>query len=234
MGLLHAVLALDINPYEFACDSAAFGIPQFWNVVTNLPLFFVGLRGLRHLQRAGRLGERAYFNWAGLWVSTALVCVGSILYHWRLDPLGLALDRVAICGVIAFLTAHVLDVARGVGPSRRFSLALLLLCEATVLAWVLGASAWFYGSLQAGGGLFALALLLDARRKGVLRSPIGPLLLFTGSYGVAKLLELFDARVCEWTGFIGGHPLKHLASALGLWFLGAMMRAELGNGHTRT
>ena len=225
--------ALNIDPYEFACDAARFGIPHFWNVTTNLALLLVGCGGLLRLARAGRLGHPSYFNWAGLWLSTAAVAVGSGLYHWRLDPFGLAVDRVAICGVIAFLIAHVLDVALGIGPSRRLSLAILAVCEATVLAWVLGASAWIYGSLQAGGGLIALLLFLQGWRRGTLRAPMAPLLLFLACYGVAKLLELYDAPICELTGCIGGHPLKHLASALGLWFMGGMMRVQLQSEGTR-
>jgi hypothetical protein len=220
------LLALEIDPYHFACDGSLGPIPHFWNVVTNLPFLYVGLRGLQVLRRRGLLGHPAFFNWAGLWVSTALLCLTSGAYHWCLTPFGLAIDRVAICGIIAFLGAHVAHVGLGLGPHRGLSLAFVLACQATVLAWALGASAWWYGGLQIAGATCLLWVAVVAQRAGRLAVSPRPLYAFAACYALAKVFEAADVPVCELTGVIGGHPLKHLASAVGLAILARMMVAE--------
>ena len=219
-------LDLDPDPYTFACDGDLLGIPHFWNVVTNLPYLVIGLWGLHLLARHRLLGAPAFRNWTGIWISTALVCVGSGLYHWFLTPWALGLDRIAICGVIAFLAAHVLHVVLRIGPSLGLSLGLLAACEATVIAWYLGASPWWYGALQAIAGLGTLAIVLVWHRRGRHTFSPKPLYLFCGYYALAKLLELLDQPICDLTGVLGGHPLKHLASAIGLACLGRLMIQE--------
>ncbi|MDJ0523699.1 MAG: hypothetical protein QNJ90_16655 [Planctomycetota bacterium] len=227
-------LAINPDPYEFACDGPLLGIPHFWNVVTNLAFLVVGWWGLRYLRRRGLALSPAFRNWTGVWVSSVVLCFTSGAYHWFLTPWGLAVDRVAICGIIAFVTAHLIHVVLGRGPSLRISLGLLLLCEATVVVWVLGGSPWWYGALQAIAGFGALALVIAAHARGRLSFSPKPVYLFCGWYAVAKLLELFDVPICEALGFMGGHPWKHVASAIGLWCLGRMMVAEAETGEGAT
>ena len=40
-----------------------------------------------------------------------------------------------------------------------------------------------------------------------------------GAYAVAKLFEHFDVKVFELLGFISGHTIKHLFSALAVYFI---------------
>jgi len=224
--LLPSILAFDPDPYAFACDGDLLGVPHFWNVVSNLPYLVIGLWGLRFLARRGLLTRPAFRNWTGIWISTALVAVGSGLYHWFLEPWALGADRIAICGIFAFVAAHVIHRVFARGPSLAFSLSLLLLCEATVAAWLLGASTWWYGGLQTLAGLGTLAVVLVAHRRGTLTFSPKPVYLFCAYYALAKLLELLDEPICNMTGLVGGHPLKHVASAIGLWYFGRWMAAE--------
>ena len=223
-------VALDISPYHFACDGEIFGIPHFWNLLTNVPLLLLGVHGLRRARKLARDGRAVSFNWIGIWISTIAIGLGSIAYHGWLTPWGLALDRIAISGLIAFFLAHTADVALGIGPSRRLSFGLLVACQATVLVWILGGTAWIYGVLQAVGGVAVLAVFVRggwrARRGlGPLSVSPRPVYLFALCYGLAKLFELYDEPVCELTGFLGGHPIKHVFSALGILAFGRMMTA---------
>ena len=54
-----------------------------------------------------------------------------------------------------------------------------------------------------------------------------PIFWFTGYYALAKVVEVADGMVCDWTGVIGGHPFKHLLAAAGLVCLQRMMRAQM-------
>jgi len=224
--LLHGLAGIDIDPYHFACDGPLFGIPHFLNVVTNVPFFFVGLWGLVHLHRAGRLTDPRFFNWAGLWLSVAVLMFGSGAYHWYLTPGTLAFDRFCITGIIAFLGAELAATTFRYGPSRRLSLLLLALCAGTVVLWMLGTTSWFYGALQGVGGVGALVLAIWARRRGRIGPEVSrPVLLFAGFYALAKVAEVLDEPVCELTGMFGGHPIKHLLSTAGLLCLGIWMRS---------
>ena len=40
-----------------------------------------------------------------------------------------------------------------------------------------------------------------------------------GAYTIAKLCEHFDAQLFEFLGFISGHTIKHLFSALAVYFI---------------
>lgn len=227
-----APLALDISPYEFACDGTLMGIPHFWNVVTNIPFLLIGIWGTREVRRLKQAGRRTSFNWLGIWVSTACIGLGSGAYHLFLTPFGLGLDRLAIAALIAFLLAHVAHVIHGIGPSRRLTFWLVLVSETTVVVWMLGGSPWFYGVLQAAAGVGILLVVLRAdlrARRGVRHLSVrpGPLYLFALCYGLAKVCELLDEEVCTWTGWIGGHPLKHVFAALGLLLLAPLMRRDL-------
>ena len=226
-------LALEISPYEFACDGPFVGIPHFWNVITNVPFVVLGLWQLRRVKRLRQAGVSVSFNWTGLWLSTIGIGLGSGIYHWFLTPFGLGIDRLAIAGLIAFLLLHTADVALGIGPNRRLSLWVFLACEASVLLWMLGGTAWIYAGLQACGALVVLLAFgladLKARQTGrTKRPPSGPVYAFAACYALAKIFEILDAPICELTGFLGGHPLKHLAAAVGLLFLSRMMPTDEG------
>jgi len=221
-------LALEISPYEFACDGEMFGIPHFWNVASNGAFLLLGLYGLWRVRVLRRSGRTVSFNWTGIWASTAAIGLGSMAYHSWLNEAGLALDRFAICGLMAFIMALAAEVALGIGPSRRVSLGLFVLSQATVVIWLLGGTEWPYAVLQAlaGVGVVAVVVRADMRaRRGIgplAVSPV-PIYLFSGCYALAKVAEALDVPVCELTGFIGGHPFKHLLAALGLLLLGRMM-----------
>ncbi len=222
------VIAIDFDVYEFACDGARWGVPHAWNVLSNVPFLFVGLWGLVTMARGGALSDGRFRNWTGLWISTALLCFGSGVYHWVPEPWSLALDRACIGGIIAFIGAHAVTTCLQVPSTRELSLALLIVCELSVGAWYLGIDGgWMYATLQAGGGVGVLLLYAVAWRKGRLRTSPAPVFLFSACYALAKIVEVGDQVVCDWTGVIGGHPFKHLLAALGLIFLGGMMKAEM-------
>lgn len=226
MTLLHGLAAIDIDPYAFACDETLFSVPHFFNVVTNLSFLLVGVWGLLHLARAGRLTDRRFVNWVGLWTSVVVLTFGSGAYHWYLTPATLAFDRFCITSIIAFLGAEIIAAVFGWGPSRRLSLLFVVLSAGTVVAWLLGTTSWFYGVLQAAGGLGAVGVTVWAFRRGRIgREVLQPVLLFAAFYGVAKIFEVLDAPICDLTGGIGGHPVKHLLSAAGLLCLGAWMKS---------
>ena len=91
---------------------------------------------------------------------------------------------------------------------------------------MLGTTSWFYGVLQGAGGVAAVLVAVLAFRRGTIgRDVLRPILLFAALYALAKVAEVLDEPVCALTGVVGGHPVKHLLSAVGLLCLGGWMRA---------
>src|SRR5262249_60185116 len=64
------------NFYEFADQSTLFRIPDFWNVVSNIPFIVVGAMGLWLLRLGAAIGV--------LFLGVLLTGFGSAYYH--LDP----------------------------------------------------------------------------------------------------------------------------------------------------
>jgi hypothetical protein len=192
-------------------DARSFAsIPNFWDVVTNLPFVFVGAWGLvalHGLQTAGITRRALQVFFVGL----ILTCLGSSYYHWAPSSFGLAVDRagiaVAFAGVIALALADrvsLLLAQRSLWPLLIAAVAAAGLphAQGNVLPWAL---------IQFGG----IALVLMA----ACRAPLAHGLKIRwvqviAWYALAKVLEMNDEAVFEITGeLISGHSLKHLAAA---------------------
>jgi hypothetical protein len=209
-------LAIDFDPYGFACDGPLFGVPHGANVLTNLPFLCIGLWALARLRRGGGPAA-ADRNRVGLWVSVALLAFGSGAYHVYLTPATLAADRVCISAILAFAVAEILAVVWPALRRASVSFGLLALTELSVALWCLGATSLIYGGLQAVGSVAMAWLAVRAWRTGRLSGlALRSLLLFIALYALAKVFEVLDDPICRWTGGLAGHPLKHLLSAAAL------------------
>ena len=84
IGMLMAEpIAQDSGYHQFADQRTILGVPNFWNVVSNLPFLIVGLMGLFSLLRSGRIQfivelKPAYVLF---FAGVALVNFGSGYYH---------------------------------------------------------------------------------------------------------------------------------------------------------
>ena len=92
-----------IGYHSFADTRSFIGIPNFWNVISNLPFLFVGVAGLLVvLRRAYRGGLPSLHIAYGLFFAgVAAVCFGSGYYHWSPSNQTLAWDRLPMA--VAFM-----------------------------------------------------------------------------------------------------------------------------------
>src|SRR5215813_6215925 len=74
--LLLPLIPQDQNYHQFADQRTILGIPNFWNVVSNLPFLAVGASGLRRF----RYSPATIVFFLGVF----LTGIGSSYYHW--DP----------------------------------------------------------------------------------------------------------------------------------------------------
>ena len=100
-----AVFFLDPIPqdpayHHFADDRLLWGIPNLWNVLTNLPFLVVGTIGLRYCLRTKP--RFAASSWMVFFVGVALVSFGSAYYHLAPNNSTLFWDRLPM--TVAFMS----------------------------------------------------------------------------------------------------------------------------------
>src|SRR6185312_6377098 len=100
--------------HAFADDRTLLGVPNFWNVVSNLPFLGVGLAGLRALLPAGspvvaRFREpRERWAWATVFAAVLLTGLGSAWYHLAPGDARLVWDRLPIALMYGALIVAIL------------------------------------------------------------------------------------------------------------------------------
>jgi hypothetical protein len=208
--------------YHFFADQRTFlGIPNFANVVSNLPFAVIGLWGLFFLHgscddRRGQhfLDPRERWPYAFVFLGLVLTAFGSSYYHLAPDNARLVWDRLPM--TIAFMSMVAAIITEHV--SLRFGLLLLplllLVGLSSVLQWYASelhgvGDLRFYAAVQVYSALVILAALLFPRRY-TLSAYLGIVAVF---YVLAKVLEAFDTQVFAAGHVLSGHTLKHLAAA---------------------
>jgi hypothetical protein len=226
---LQQPIAQPIDYHQFADAKTIFVIPNFWNVVSNIPFLIVGLLGLYEVLMGKGKGGLPNLKWlyATFFFFVGCACFGSIYYHLSPSHATLAWDRVPIASaILAFLTIIV-------GEHINESLARKLLVPLLVLgAW----SVWYWhhteqlgqGDLRAYLLVQFLSILVIAMILMLFPSKLsgtGYVWAMFASYAIAKVLEELDTPLYTLTdGFISGHPLKHVVAALGMGFFVIALR----------
>jgi len=234
IGAVFHVPPIPQNPayHRFADHRMIFGIPNFWNVISNLPFLLVGLLGMGGLARrelARGLPELRAVYWT-VFVGVGAVAFGSSYYHWAPSNATLVWDRlpmtVAFMAFFAAIVGERIDVQAG----RRLLVPLLAVGIGSVFYW-------HFGELRGTGDLrpyavvqflpmILIPLILILYPASVRSS--GYLWLVLLLYGASKLAELWDSTIFHALGGLSGHSIKHLVAALGTCcFLLALQRRRV-------
>ena len=210
--------------HHFADGRTLLGIPRALNVLSNVPFLVVGLLGVLLLAKKLRIPERnAYLV---LFIGVTLTCFGSAYYHADPSNARLIWDRLPMTlGFMGLFTAVLSERV----SSRLTHLLLPLLA--------LGIASVAYWAVTERRGAGDLRLYLIVQFLPLLLIPLilwlfppkygrtGDIVGAIGFYGLAKVLELFDAQIYAGTaGLVSGHTLKHLAAATAAFCLLRMLR----------
>ncbi len=199
--------------HVFADQRTIFGIDNFWNVVSNIPFIVVGVFGLVRLSRVPHVSLRLPCLLLGTGV--ILVGLGSACYHYRPSTATLVWDRLPM--TITFMAFFSLVLSDRV--SARLGHALLW---PLVGAGAASVAYWYWTELHHQGDLRAYAvvqflplmlipsMLLAFRGRWLSTGWLWGMLT---AYVLAKLAEFYDGALYGYTGFGGGHSLKHVLAA---------------------
>lgn len=206
--------------HDYADQRVFLGIPYFWNVVSNLPMFFIGLYGLRQAILYFNRRPAGVARWIPMVLSCGIfiTCFGSAYYHWAPSNHTLLWDRLPM--TLMFMSLFALLMYDYLGPhTGKWSFWLALpLGIASVLYW--------HFTEESGQGdlrPYALVQFFPMLAAPVLmlfhpgKVPYVRYILFIiGWYALAKFCEHYDKPIYAALGFWSGHTLKHLIGAVGL------------------
>ncbi len=202
--------------HAFADGRSGLGLPNFWNVASNLPFLLVGFLGLGQLRLQAQERRAGYQVFC---IGVMLVSLGSGWYHWAPDTPRLAWDRLPMTLAFMALFSLVLQDRVSAQLGRAMLWPLVLAGAASVFYWD-----W---SEEQGQGdlrpyalvqflpLLLIPLMLLLWRGRCIRDTW--MWATIGAYALAKLAEYLDSQLLQATGFLSGHSLKHLLAALGAW-----------------
>jgi ceramidase len=198
----------DPRYHAFADQRTIWGIPNFWNVVSNLPFFLVaiwGIRALRNREAFLQPWERSAY--LILLLGVGLVAFGSSYYHAWPDNTTLFWDRLPMAIVFMSLLATTIGERISMRGGRLLLLPLIAIGAASVIAWRLSGDLRLYGVVQFYPMLALPLLLILFPSRYSAPAGVWAMIAF---YALAKILEYFDHQIAPVLS-TGGHPWKHLA-----------------------
>lgn len=220
-------IAQDPTYHEFADRRGLLGIPNIFNVATNLAFLIVGGAGLA-LGVARWRAPGAYRAWSACFAGVALVCFGSAYYHLAPSNATLVWDRLPMSLALMALWVAVLSEHVHAKLERYLLIPALLLGLASVIYWRLADDLRPYILVQ------FLTLLTIPLILWLYPQPLDDrrfLMAALFLYVLAKLAEHFDHGLYRLTGeSFSGHSLKHLLAALALFLVYVMLRRRFHPG----
>jgi hypothetical protein len=215
--------------YHLFADGRGFlGIPNFGDVISNVPFGIIGIWGLLFLLGpnsdtvTGRFLElRERRPYVLVFLGLLLTAFGSSYYHLSPNDARLVWDRLPM--TIAFMAMVAAIIAERISLRAGLWLLpfLLLVGMGSVLQWYLSETRGagdlrFYAAVQTYSALVLLLALVFPKRY----TRSSDLAVVVGLYALAKALETLDKPIFAAGHIVSGHTLKHLAAgAAGYWIL---------------
>ena len=203
--------------HQFADTRAFWGIPNFFNVLSNLPFLLFGGTGILTIiqQEKVTLWQNRLFFFIGVF----LTGFGSAYYHWNPCIETLVWDRLPM--VIAFMPFFTLIIGEYItekgGQKLLFPMLLLGICSVLYWYWTETNHA---GDLRSYALVQFLPLLLAPMIMLLFERKLGKINIYwiiIATYAVAKIFETFDAAVFTYFP-ISGHSLKHIIGSFAAFF----------------
>jgi hypothetical protein len=229
------VPAIPQNPnyHHFADERTLWGVRNFWDVASNFPFFLVSLGGFFTLGRQWKEGR--FKGWMEItpyiafFAGVLLTGWGSSYYHLSPDNFRLVWDRIPMTIIFMSLVSIILMERTTVATGFWALWPLLTMGVGSVIYWSWTESLGRgdlspYGFVQFYPPLFIGMVLYFFPKPFPLVKDLWPLAAF---YALAKVFEFLDEPIYQFTGFMSGHALKHLAAAASVyWILVLLQRRK--------
>jgi Ceramidase len=200
--LLLPAIPQDQAYHLFADQRTLLGIPNFWNVVSNIPFVVVGAVGLAQFRDDAPT--------IVLFLGFFLTGIGSSYYHWDPNDDTLFWDRLPMTISFAAILALVVKerVAERAGGILLWPMLAIGVFSLLLWLWTDDLRLYFWAQFFPGVALLVLFLLYPAKYTHAYYWIIAAAL-----YALAKALEFTDEPIYSFGNVLSGHTLKHLAAA---------------------
>lgn len=243
IAIILAALAFYFSPirqsrnfYDYADQRVWLGIPNFCNVISNLPFLLVGILGLKRLTSFPTLAlepkiSKIYFIFfSGL--IAAFLC--SSYYHLAPNAFTLMLDRIPITVTFIALYSIVLSEYVSIRLGQHLFYPAAVYGILSVIYWYTSDTISGRGDLSA----YVLVQLIPVIHLPIIIWLFKPRFSHGGyylyallAYVLAKWAESNDEQLYSVLGVISGHSIKHLLAGLSgyLIYLGWRRRSRQDN-----
>ena len=227
----------DPEYHKFADTRKIAGIPNAFDVISNVPFVIVGLWGM--VFSAGLLKNNSFdastLHYLIFFMGVFLTGFGSSYYHYYPTTATLFWDRLPL--TIAFMGFFCAVISETASP--RVSLVLIVPLLAAGVGSVVY---WQWGEVHGRGDLrlyglvqylpvILIFLILLLYEKPI--NYLGYLIAAMLFYLISKLAELLDTQIFQVLHIISGHTLKHLLATGGTCCILIMLYKRAGNIGTR-
>jgi hypothetical protein len=200
--LLLPPIPQDQSYHRFADQRTLLGIPNFWNVISNLPIIAVGAAGLRQFRR----DPTRFMLFLGIFATG----FGSSYYHWHPNDATLFWDRLPMTLAFSAILATVVEerVSEKAGKLLLWSLVSIGVFSLLLWRWTDDLRLYAWVQFFPGLGILLLFVLFPPQHAGMFYWAVAAVL-----YALAKLFEFYDHAIYSAGHILSGHTLKHLAVA---------------------
>lgn len=197
--------------HSFSDELSLLDIPNFLNVVSNLPFLIVGIFGFVKARNftSNKLQYLVFF------LGILLVSFGSAYYHFNPNSETLVWDRLPM--TLAFMALFSIIISEFINDKAGQVMLFPFLCIGiiSIVVWLIDGDLRMYALVQFYPVLAIPIVLMLCKSSGKSSKAYWVLLI---AYIIAKLFEHFDLQVHEVLKIISGHTLKHIIAAVGIYF----------------
>ena len=201
--------------HNFADQRVFFGIPNFFDVMSNLIFIVVGFMGISFTFK-----NNLSASWKVFFIGVFLVAPGSAYYHWNPNNATLVWDRLPMTIAFMGLFTALMSSYISIKLEKIMLIPLLLMGFTSVIYWAAYDDLRYYVFVQA-APLAVIPCLFFMYKNEKIQ---GKYLIFAlVAYGLAKLTESKDALIYD--AFINsGHTIKHLFAGVGSCLILLMLK----------
>lgn len=195
----------------FADEREMMDIPNFWNVMSNIPLLTIGMFGMLFIIQNNRQSNtRLWLNSFVFFLGIFFTAIGSAWYHLHPSDKTLVWDRLPM--TISFMAFFSVIIGKFIcaRSGARALIPLLLIGFMAIILWQIEGDLRLYALVQFLPMILIPVILLIFKSNGHLKKYFWLMLL---AYLIAKSFEASDHFIFEELRFISGHSFKHILAA---------------------
>lgn len=224
-------VAQDPKYHLFADSRMIASLPNFWNVLSNIPFLAAGFYGIFSvfLKAKVKINAALRINYFVFFAGIFLTGIGSSYYHLNPGNATLLWDRLPMTISFMSFSSIIIGEFISTAKARLLLLPLLITGIGSVIYWHI-TELRHQGDLRLYAAVQFLPMILIPLIMLLFKQvKYKPVYLWTMlvAYAISKICETFDAEIFTSLKFISGHSIKHFFAALAPFiFLFAIHRSK--------